>query len=127
MGPSGARIDHAPRTYQPRRPPDRARALTLVLVAVIGLSVVAITALRANRPGAQGALRPTAEATVPVRHVAERVSDPARVVDIVAHPDDDLFFMNPGLRRSVRDGSPLTTVYLTSGARATDSTWVPRG
>ncbi|MFJ6795617.1 PIG-L family deacetylase [Streptomyces sp. NPDC091268] len=37
------------------------------------------------------------------------------VVQIVAHPDDDLFFMNPDLSRSLLAGTPLTTVYLTSG------------
>ncbi|WP_412078160.1 PIG-L family deacetylase [Streptomyces xanthophaeus] len=37
------------------------------------------------------------------------------VVQIVAHPDDDLFFMNPDLSRSLTTGLPVTTVYLTSG------------
>ncbi|MFD5935635.1 PIG-L family deacetylase [Streptomyces sp. NPDC060333] len=37
------------------------------------------------------------------------------VVQIAAHPDDDLFFMNPDLSRSMLAGTPLTTVYLTSG------------
>ncbi|KIF03952.1 hypothetical protein PL81_21380 [Streptomyces sp. RSD-27] len=37
------------------------------------------------------------------------------VVQIVAHPDDDLFFMNPDLSRSLLAGLPVTTAYLTSG------------
>ncbi|MCX5378663.1 PIG-L family deacetylase [Streptomyces sp. NBC_00091] len=37
------------------------------------------------------------------------------VVQIVAHPDDDLFFMNPDLSRSLLAGVPVTTAYLTSG------------
>lgn len=37
------------------------------------------------------------------------------VVQVVAHPDDDLFFMNPDLSRSLTAGIPVTTVYLTSG------------
>ncbi|RSS52256.1 PIG-L family deacetylase [Streptomyces sp. WAC07061] len=37
------------------------------------------------------------------------------VVQIVAHPDDDLFFMNPDLSRSLLAGMPITTAYLTSG------------
>lgn len=37
------------------------------------------------------------------------------VVQVVAHPDDDLFFMNPDLSRSLLTGTPLTTLYLTSG------------
>ncbi|MEV7520713.1 PIG-L family deacetylase [Streptomyces sp. NPDC091371] len=37
------------------------------------------------------------------------------VVQVVAHPDDDLFFMNPDLSRSLMSGTPVTTAYLTSG------------
>ncbi|MFI5546664.1 PIG-L family deacetylase [Streptomyces sp. NPDC051815] len=37
------------------------------------------------------------------------------VVQVVAHPDDDLFFMNPDLSRSLRSGTQVTTAYLTSG------------
>ncbi|MFD9338455.1 PIG-L family deacetylase [Streptomyces sp. NPDC060028] len=41
--------------------------------------------------------------------------DPGRVLQIVAHPDDDLYFMNPDLRYSIAAGHPVTSVYLTSG------------
>uniref|UniRef100_A0AAU2JP63 PIG-L family deacetylase n=1 Tax=Streptomyces sp. NBC_00049 TaxID=2903617 RepID=A0AAU2JP63_9ACTN len=37
------------------------------------------------------------------------------VVQVVAHPDDDLFFMNPDLSRSLQSGTQVTTAYLTSG------------
>ncbi|MFG3255419.1 PIG-L family deacetylase [Streptomyces sp. NPDC048172] len=37
------------------------------------------------------------------------------VLQVVAHPDDDLFFVNPETAQSLRSGRPLTTVYLTSG------------
>ncbi|MEV7415810.1 PIG-L family deacetylase [Streptomyces sp. NPDC089919] len=37
------------------------------------------------------------------------------VLQIVAHPDDDLFFMNPDLSRSLSSGHGATTAYLTSG------------
>ncbi|NWF27637.1 PIG-L family deacetylase [Streptomyces sp. PKU-EA00015] len=40
---------------------------------------------------------------------------PTSVVQIVAHPDDDLFFMNPDTRQSVDSRSRLTSVYLTAG------------
>ncbi|MFI8500349.1 PIG-L family deacetylase [Streptomyces sp. NPDC085524] len=36
-------------------------------------------------------------------------------LQVVAHPDDDLFFMNPDLSRSISTGIRVTTVYLTSG------------
>ncbi|MFG2390341.1 PIG-L family deacetylase [Streptomyces lavendulae] len=75
--------------------------------------------------GASGALsiatgrQTSAEATQtdrPGRGPALPVSTTSgTVVQIVAHPDDDLFFMNPDLSRSLAAGLPLTTVYLTSG------------
>ena len=34
---------------------------------------------------------------------------------IVAHPDDDLLFMNPTVAETIAEGDPMTTVYLTSG------------
>ncbi|MGW0391443.1 PIG-L family deacetylase [Streptomyces sp. NPDC003042] len=36
-------------------------------------------------------------------------------LQVVAHPDDDLFFMNPDVSRSISTGIRVTTVYLTSG------------
>ncbi|MEW2417968.1 PIG-L family deacetylase [Streptomyces sp. NPDC046866] len=46
---------------------------------------------------------------------AAEAPDPGRVLQVVAHPDDDLYFMNPDLRYSISAGHPVTTVYLTSG------------
>lgn len=41
---------------------------------------------------------------------------PARsVLHIVAHQDDDLYFMNPDLVRSLQDGDRITTVIVTAG------------
>lgn len=36
-------------------------------------------------------------------------------MQVVAHPDDDLLFMNPHLTTWIRRGLPVVTVYLTSG------------
>lgn len=41
--------------------------------------------------------------------------DAGRVLQIVAHPDDDLCFMDPDLRYSMAAGRPVTSVHLTSG------------
>ncbi|MFI7353731.1 PIG-L family deacetylase [Streptomyces avidinii] len=41
--------------------------------------------------------------------------DPGRVLQVIAHPDDDLYFMNPDLRYSISAGHPVTSVYLTAG------------
>lgn len=46
------------------------------------------------------------------------------VLHIIAHQDDDLYFMNPDLIRSLRDGDQVTTVVVTAG-RATASTPTP--
>ena len=37
------------------------------------------------------------------------------VLVVVAHPDDDIIFMNPDLETFNRSGSPSCTVYVTSG------------
>lgn len=39
----------------------------------------------------------------------------ASVLQIVAHPDDDLYFMNPATFQGVKAGTPTTTVYITAG------------
>ncbi|WP_158588134.1 PIG-L family deacetylase [Actinomadura logoneensis] len=46
-----------------------------------------------------------------------RVAGPSAVafMQVVAHPDDDLYFLNPDLLQSVRSGAPVTTVYVTAG------------
>ncbi|WP_328925380.1 PIG-L family deacetylase [Streptomyces sp. NBC_00190] len=56
---------------------------------------------------------PESRAAAPA--AAADAPDPGRVLQIVAHPDDDLYFMNPDLRYSISAGHPVTSVYLTSG------------
>ncbi|MGW2400143.1 PIG-L family deacetylase [Kitasatospora sp. NPDC001664] len=47
---------------------------------------------------------------------AARAAQPgAGIVQIVAHEDDDLLFMNPDLSNSIKAGIPITTVYLSAG------------
>ncbi|MEU6882280.1 PIG-L family deacetylase [Streptomyces sp. NPDC046712] len=43
------------------------------------------------------------------------MSTGASVVQIVAHPDDDLYFMNPVTFQAMKAGTPTTTIYLTNG------------
>ncbi|GAA1296260.1 PIG-L family deacetylase [Saccharothrix xinjiangensis] len=56
------------------------------------------------------ALRPPAR-----RPAARATAPPASYVNVVAHPDDDILFMNPDLANSITADRPNTTVYLTSG------------
>ncbi|WP_251055977.1 PIG-L family deacetylase [Streptomyces sp. ISL-94] len=66
----------------------------------------ALDRLAAPAPPDSKATAPAAPADAP---------DPGRVLQVVAHPDDDLYFMNPDLRYSIAAGRPVTSVYLTSG------------
>ncbi|MFE4634142.1 PIG-L family deacetylase [Streptomyces sp. NPDC056773] len=65
-----------------------------------------------TRPGAADG---KAVATLSAAADQAAPADPGRVLQIVAHPDDDLYFMNPDLRYSIAAGHPVTSVYLTSG------------
>lgn len=43
---------------------------------------------------------------------------PALMMQILAHPDDDLYFMNPDTQQALAAGTPLVCVYLTAGEAA---------
>lgn len=101
-----------------RRRATRSKAAALSLLASVGgLSVVVVAA--AQSADAHSVSAPTAAAvrtaSAPRTWDVTPAPDGGRVVDIVAHPDDDLFFMNPDIRSTITDGDPLTTVYLTAG------------
>lgn len=38
-----------------------------------------------------------------------------QLVQVIAHPDDDILFMNPDLAASIHSGQPTTSIYLTGG------------
>ncbi|MFJ2896380.1 PIG-L family deacetylase [Streptomyces sp. NPDC087218] len=42
-------------------------------------------------------------------------SHPALMMQFLAHPDDDLYFMNPDTQQALDAGNPLVCVYLTGG------------
>lgn len=49
-------------------------------------------------------------------HRAEAVERrPASHVQIIAHPDDDLYFMNPDVLHAVQSGDPVVTIVLAAG------------
>ncbi|WP_406387784.1 PIG-L family deacetylase [Streptomyces sp. NBC_00211] len=89
----------------------RKRARVVKGVAFCAAAVAScMLVLRANEALGGIGHRPTAAPAAPVD-----APDPGRVLQIVAHPDDDLYFMNPDLRYSIASGHPVTTVYLTAG------------
>ncbi|MFD9454808.1 PIG-L family deacetylase [Streptomyces sp. NPDC059985] len=84
-----------------------------LLAAVLPMLTVGATGVLAVASGQQT----SAEATDArdARPVLPASTTAGTVVQIVAHPDDDLFFMNPDLSRSLTAGTRVTTAYLTSG------------
>ncbi|MFH8710139.1 PIG-L family deacetylase [Streptomyces zaomyceticus] len=66
----------------------------------------------AKAPAPQGAAKRMAAPRPPA---APKAKVRTSVVQVVAHPDDDLYFMNPDVSQSLRAGTPLTSVYLTAG------------
>jgi LmbE family N-acetylglucosaminyl deacetylase len=60
-----------------------------------------------------GAVLPTGEAAA-VGTAAAQVQYPL-YMQVVAHPDDELFFMDPDVDRSINTDLPAITVYLTAG------------
>ncbi|MFI5986170.1 PIG-L family deacetylase [Streptomyces sp. NPDC051555] len=92
----------------------RVRLATLLTVLTAGATGVFAVAhgegfIAGSGPGAQGQGQVRQAVSVPPSTTA------GSVLQIVAHPDDDLFFMNPDLSRSLLSGRKVTTTYLTSG------------
>ncbi|MFF0446359.1 PIG-L family deacetylase [Streptomyces sp. NPDC004609] len=75
--------------------------------ALIGAGVVSGCTV----PAAQHAV-PTAD---PAPGMPIASSRRARLMQILAHPDDDLYFMNPDTRLMLDAGVPLVCVYVTAG------------
>ncbi|WP_199888429.1 PIG-L family deacetylase [Streptomyces badius] len=76
--------------------------------------------------GAAGTAAATAGCAVPAPRRRGPEADPAPglaiastrqalVLQLLAHPDDDLYFMNPDTREALDAGTPLVCVYLTAG------------
>jgi LmbE family N-acetylglucosaminyl deacetylase len=55
--------------------------------------------------------------TGPTRHDKTDIAPPlpTSCLQVVAHADDDLYFMNPEVAQTVRSGATIVTVYLTAG------------
>ncbi|WP_405493556.1 PIG-L family deacetylase [Streptomyces sp. NBC_00096] len=84
-----------------------------LLATVLPMLTIGVTGALAVASGQQTAAEADSGTDSSTAFPASTTS--GSVVQIVAHPDDDLFFMNPDLSRSLLAGTPLTTLYLTSG------------
>lgn len=92
-------LSSGPRRFAPLS--RRGLTATLILGPLVGIACLS---------GAGEATSDAQENVIPVARPAG-----ASVMQIVAHPDDDLFFMNPDTSQSVGSGRALTSVYLTAG------------
>lgn len=89
------------------RPPTRRTVVT----GLLALAAAGCTS------GPDGKKHPS-EAPVPGRASVAPAKDGmsgARIMQIVAHPDDDLYFMNPELQQSINDNDRLVSVYVNCG------------
>ena len=78
-----------------------------------------------RRTGLAGAITATAGVSLweaiggsdpaPAATGRRRAASPSSVVQIVAHPDDDLYFINPHAWQDITDSASLATVYLSAG------------
>ncbi|MEW2139268.1 PIG-L family deacetylase [Streptomyces sp. NPDC005409] len=120
-GTGRADAPHQPEPHQPQPDPHtprpRLRRAGLVKAVAFCAAVVAASMLMLRGSEALdrigGPAVPDSKAGAPA--APADAPDPGRVLQIVAHPDDDLYFMNPDLRYSISTGHPVTSVYLTSG------------
>ncbi|MEW1627527.1 PIG-L family deacetylase [Streptomyces sp. NPDC089173] len=80
------------------------RTLLLTATATAALAGCAVPAPRRRGPVPD-----------PAPGLAITTTRRARIMQFLAHPDDDLYFMNPDTRQSLDAGTPLVCVYLTAG------------
>ncbi|MDQ0986358.1 LmbE family N-acetylglucosaminyl deacetylase [Streptomyces sp. V2I9] len=80
------------------------RALLLAATATAATAGCAVPAPRRRGPVAD-----------PAPGLAIATTRRALVLQVLAHPDDDLYFMNPDTREALDAGTPVVCVYLTAG------------
>lgn len=98
------------RVSSPRGPSRRAllaaAAATTAATAAAATGCTSVQAAASHRT----AQPPDPRATQPYRPPADPL-----VMQVLAHPDDDLYFMNPDTLHSLRSGTPVVSVYVTAG------------
>ncbi|MGW3091297.1 PIG-L family deacetylase [Streptomyces sp. NPDC001108] len=81
-----------------------------VLAAAGAAGLAALTSCAAPAPP-----RRRAPAADPMPGLRISTTHPALMLQVLAHPDDDLYFMNPDTQQALDGGTPLVCVYLTGG------------
>ncbi|MBB5121526.1 LmbE family protein [Streptomyces eurocidicus] len=86
-------------------------------------------ALAAGCTGGGGPGKPKPSPSVPIRAVDPHATQSfnnakaSLLLQVMAHPDDDLYFMNPDAEHIVRAGVPVVSVYVTAG-EAVGQNWI---
>jgi LmbE family N-acetylglucosaminyl deacetylase len=83
------------------------RAFGRLATAVLGLGSLATLAAADSNP-------PDRSADGPEIPIQARLTKRAAFLQIVAHPDDDLYFLNPDVADAVRTGTEVVTIVLTA-------------
>ncbi|MGW8767827.1 PIG-L family deacetylase [Streptomyces sp. NPDC055815] len=104
-------------SVRPRRLSRRRIVSAALATTLVGGAFSVLLSVTTANPTASDAKAPSAAPRkTQARAIPGRAPDsPVSVLQVVAHPDDDLFFMNPDISQSLHSGSPLTAVYLTAG------------
>ncbi|AWI32898.1 PIG-L family deacetylase [Streptomyces tirandamycinicus] len=112
-----ARATRPARTVRSVHPARRGLPAGLAAAVLLGALGTLVTGPGAAADRQEARTAPPAGPAGPIGPAVEPVvtTTGERVVQIVAHPDDDLFFMNPDTAQSLATGRSLTSVYLTAG------------
>ncbi|MFB7517854.1 PIG-L family deacetylase [Streptomyces sp. NPDC056144] len=86
--------------------PRRRSVLAIALAVTAAASGCSVPEPRRTAPTADPA---------PGRPIAPARARRALLLQVAAHPDDDLYFMNPDTQRLLDSGVPLVSVYVTAG------------
>ncbi|MGW7417481.1 PIG-L family deacetylase [Streptomyces sp. NPDC054863] len=90
-------------------PGSRLPRRTLLAAAASGAAAVAVSSCTVPPPRRREPVTDPA----PGRPIAH--SERSLLLQFLAHPDDDLYFMNPDTRRMLDAGTPVVSVYVTAG------------
>ncbi|GGW44235.1 hypothetical protein GCM10010381_31770 [Streptomyces xantholiticus] len=93
-----------PATNRPRR-----RSVVAAMTALAAAASTTLTSCSVPAPRRTG---PVAD---PAPGMPIATSRRAQLMQILAHPDDDLYFMNPDAQQILDSGVPLVCVYVTAG------------
>lgn len=97
-------------------------AVMLIVAVVICMGATTVTLLL---PALRATAAATATVTVTVTATTPETCT-AHTMQIVAHPDDDLLFVNPDILRDIEAGHCVRTVFVTTGDANRDDSYWPR-